>query len=247
MTTTTTTPATGAPATHPATYAGYVAWRDSLPVTSEAPWADTRAAFPGVPDGTLQDWRRRDIDDNAARRQSDIITHVRTRLRMGCIGATVTTDRPELRLTSADITVTVDCIGREVIVIPDAVAEWMRAQVQHGWREIPDVAHGHSRPFAPGTHMHACTMAIMEAYGASSIPAGLDARDQDRAIAQRAWAACGFQMIVAVVGRSGWDDDAAWWRDYDTTRHLHIPGYPSMTSGYGSSAGAGRGAVEWTG
>ncbi len=51
------------------------------------------------------------------------------------------------------ITVTVDKMGREVAVIPDADAARLAAAIKHGWTEIPDVADGYSRPFprAPGS------------------------------------------------------------------------------------------------
>lgn len=150
--------------------------------------------------------------------------------------ATRPTERPAVllpTLTAADITVTADHMGREVIVIPDAVAQIMRGYIREGWREFPDVADGESRKFRAGSWMFTTTAAIVAAYAASPVAAGTDGRDADRFRQSRDHAehGCGYAFVVGV---SGWDAGAGWWRDYDITRHLHVHASPHLTDNGGA-------------
>ncbi|MER7331705.1 MULTISPECIES: hypothetical protein [unclassified Micromonospora] len=130
-------------------------------------------------------------------------------------------------LTAADVTVTTDHMGREVIVIPDVFARLMRDITRDGWREFPGVADGESRKFPAGGWMFRTTATIVAAYAASPIPAGATGHDADRYRQSRQYAehGCGYAFIV---GAAGWDADARWWRDYPLTKGLHVHASPHL-------------------
>ena len=143
--------------------------------------------------------------------------------------STATTTAPVL--TAADVTVTVDQLGRDTIVIPDAVAAELRKQVNQGWREIPDMADGYSRPFAPGSWTYETTTLIIDAYAASEPPAELSEEDAETARRNRRWASGDHARLSAVfiIGRSGWDPATRWWAQdvrSDAHKALSVPGYP---------------------
>lgn len=141
------------------------------------------------------------------------------------------TERPAVMLptlTAADVTVTADHMGREIITIPDAVAQILRGYIADGWREFPGVADGESREFPAGSWVYTVTATIVDAYARSEVPATVTGRDAERARQSRDHAphGCGYAFIVGV---SGWDADARWWRDYAITVHLHVHASPHLT------------------
>lgn len=128
-------------------------------------------------------------------------------------------------VTPEDVTVTRDHMGREVIVIPDALARAMTAEIQRDWTEIPGVADGHSRKFREGHWMYAVTQTILATYAASPLPTDVDSRDLADATTARQWAGSEFPFAYAfIVGQSGWDASTRWWADdnYAAHRDLHV-------------------------
>jgi hypothetical protein len=134
---------------------------------------------------------------------------------------------------------TVDTMGRDIIVIPDVVAVRIYAETKKGWREFRGHADGESRKFGKGTWMYDATSLIMIEYAANPPSRDeYDHRDPDdaRGDVERSaryrkgtlqhghMAGCAF-----IVGESGWNFDAHWWRDHGTTRHLHPNGFPYLT------------------
>lgn len=128
-------------------------------------------------------------------------------------------------LTVGDVTVTVDQIGREVLVLPDAVVARLRAEIRDGWREIPDVNDGYSRPFPPGSWVHRTTMTLLAAYTASLIPVELAGRRRGQAQRDRQAAAEYGCLSWSIVARSGWDAARRWWTEPDDPG-WHVPGCP---------------------
>lgn len=135
---------------------------------------------------------------------------------------------PAPELTAEDITVTVDNAGREIIVIPDAVAAELAHEVRRGWREFRGQADGESRRFAPGTWAYRTTDLIMSVYTASEPAEALSMwpePDQtgrthprlshaERARIDRERATGGNGCLAGaafIIGRSGWDTAARWW------------------------------------
>ena len=96
---------------------------------------------------------------------------------------------------------TVDRMGRTVTVIDDATARELRVASHAGWHEYVGMADGHSRSYEPGTRVHSLVTDLFDH-----------------------WLAAGFCRFV--VGESGWDDAAAWWRDYPATTDLHVSAIP---------------------
>jgi hypothetical protein len=160
---------------------------------------------------------------------------------------------PVPELTAEDITVTVDNMGREIIVIPDAIAAEIAHEVRRGWREFRGLADGESRQFAPGTWMHRTTELIMTTYAASTPAEALtlwpepDTTGQShprrthaehaRIDRERASGPGGSLAGAAfIIGRSGWDFAARWWA-FDVRSLAHR----SLRPG-GSPARASRGA-----
>lgn len=151
--------------------------------------------------------------------------------------AETATRRPQL--AAEDVRVVADRMGREVIVIPDEVAIGLREQIKDGWKEIPDVGHGYSRPFPADSWVAQSTWTIMQAYADSAVPDGISTQarrpgmlsDADGARREREFARTGSQMVVSIVGESGWDDATRWWAGgaYAEHAHLHLPGTPSLS------------------
>jgi hypothetical protein len=154
---------------------------------------------------------------NAAR------VHARRRRDGGYLGATVTTADPALRLTGAEVTVTMDQFGREVLLVPDAVARYMRTQVLDGWTECGVGATGRSRAFTALTHMFALTATLAETFAASDPPAEMPADLRAEALQDRERVAAGGTCYAQVIGAGGWDATA---RDYLGATDLHVPGSP---------------------
>jgi hypothetical protein len=128
--------------------------------------------------------------------------------------------------TAADVTVTRDRFGRDVLVIPDGVARRLAESVRNGWREVADMATGYSRAFGPDTWEHAAAAAIITAYAASECdPADWQGlRDRKHA------ADWGQMPPVFIVGASGWDADVSWWAAdcaSDVHKAVSVPGTPS--------------------
>jgi hypothetical protein len=183
------------------------------------------------------------------------ITAFRTRIDAGPLGASDVEHAarhfrispvPELR--AEDITVTVDNSGREIIVIPDAVAAELAYEVRRGWRESrSEDQSGESRKFAPGTWAYRTTDLIMTTYATSEVsetltmwpekdhshlsfpPLTHERRAQvDR---ERATGPGGYLAGAAfIIGRGGWDFGSRWWA-YDVRslahRSLTPRGYPA--------------------
>lgn len=157
---------------------------------------------------------------------------------------------PAPELTAADVVVTCDNNGREIIVIPDAIAAELAAEVRRGWREFRGEANGESRRFAPGTWAYRTTDTIMSAYTASAIPEALamwpekdhshlnfpPLTHERRAQVDRERASGGNGYLAGsafIIGRSGWDFDARWWAfDVRSLAHkaLSPMGYPARVT-----------------
>lgn len=173
---------------------------------------------------------------------SDARRFARLRYDGGYIGAGVSAPSPDLALKSGDIEVTIDRMGREAIVIPDAIARYMQAQIQEGWREFRGLATGESRKFTAATHMYDLTAAIVEVYAASDVPGNWTEDRRQQATLWREFAArYGTHCYASFVGRSDWDAPEHWWVDYPANRDLHLPGSPSRTTH------AGLPAYMWAG
>lgn len=127
--------------------------------------------------------------------------------------------------TPADVTVTRDRFGREVLVIPDGVARRLAESVRDGWRE-GGIELGNSRAFGPATWENAAAAAIIDAYAASEC----DPSDW-QAVRDRKHAADWGQMPpVFIIGAAGWDAAAAWWANDcagDVHKAVSVPGTPS--------------------
>lgn len=178
-------------------------------------------------------------------RIAEDVTAFRTRIDAGPLGASDVEHAarhfrlspvPELR--AEDITVTIDASGREIIVIPDAIAAELAHEVRRGWREsrTEDQA-GESRKFAPGTWAYRTTDLIMSAYAQSAVsetltmwperdhshlnfpPLTRERRAQvDR---ERATGPAGSLSGAAfIIGRGGWDFRTRWWA-YDVRSLAH--------------------------
>jgi hypothetical protein len=108
-----------------------------------------------------------------------------------------------------------------VFVIPDDVARVLRRAGKAGWVEVPGFAYGEGDRYEAGTQVHAAANVLLAA--ARALPAAIDDMDgQQRDTIVRDAHFGSFYPFV--VGRSGWDDDARWWRDFDATDELRLPG-----------------------
>ncbi len=130
-------------------------------------------------------------------------------------------------LTPEQITFAVDWLGREVALVPDAVALRMEAERKTGWIECAGFAYGNSRPFPPGTWMHQVITALLTAYAASPIPGQLTGRDREQATADRMWASRWSELRVTVVGESDYDPATRRWRNFPASAALHPFGWAS--------------------
>lgn len=192
------------------------------------------------------------------------VTAFRTRIDAGPLGAGNiehaarhfrVTPVPELR--AEDITITVDSLGREIVVIPDAIAAELAYEVRRGWREWNrEEQAGESRPFAPGTWAHRTTDLILTTYATSEISETLTTWPEPdhtgklfpplsrerRAQVNREHAtgpAATLAGAVFIIGRGGWDFRARWWA-YEVTslahKALHPRGYPARIEQGGAPA-----------
>jgi hypothetical protein len=158
---------------------------------------------------------------------------------------------PVPELTAEDITITVDNMGREVIVIPDAVAAELGHEVRRGWREFRGEANGESRRFAPGTWAYRTTDLIMTVFAESTVSETLTMwpekpRHGDEIfpkptrarmaeiVRERTAGPNGYLAGGAfIIGRSGWDFAARWWAfDVRSLAHkaLSPKGYPARVT-----------------
>lgn len=144
-------------------------------------------------------------------------------------------------LDPADIEVTWDRSGRDVIVVPDDVARAMRARVQKGWKEWRGQAFGESIRFHPGHWMYDITVKILAAYGDSPVPSTETGSDIGWAegARRRARGDGGFQpeATVPIVGRSGWDPETRDWVDYQGNIDLHVGAYPNVEKHWSPDTG----------
>ncbi len=127
-----------------------------------------------------------------------------------------------LVLDPADVTVTIDRFGREVVVIPDGVAAALTAEIQDGWTEYTSIRFGESRRFGPDTWVYQTTVTLLKAFAASAAPTGLDDDATWRVERARTFAAQGVELYAAIVSASGWHCDDRTWHDYEYTRDLRI-------------------------
>lgn len=136
--------------------------------------------------------------------------------------APATTGGAALRLAAAEADLVVDRFDREVLLVPDPVALYMRAQILDGWTEH---AHGggHSRPFTAPTDMYALAAALAAFFAGSDVPAGLPVAHHSEARHDRQRVADGGTCYAQVVGVSDWD---AAGRDFRGHIDLHVPGSP---------------------
>lgn len=159
-------------------------------------------------------------------------------------------------LAATDVTITVDDMGREIIVLPDPVAAELAYEVRRGWRELPD-DYGESRQFAPGTWAYTTIALILATYAASPVSETLTLwpepddtgrlmpplthaerarRHRERASGPYADAA----GSLFIIGRTGWDFRARWWAlDVRSLGHkaLHPYGYPHLHARYAQFMG----------
>lgn len=120
-------------------------------------------------------------------------------------------------LDPADVEVTTDKMGRPVVIIPDAVALALNVAREQGWREIPDVAWGDSQ-YQP--HWSSAYAAVNVIFDVLAVSPGEELRVHDAVSNGVRYAA----YYNAVVGRSAWDDQTSWWRDFPNDNHLHVHG-----------------------
>jgi hypothetical protein len=163
---------------------------------------------------------------------------------------------PPPELVAADITIAVDNMGREVVVVPDAVAAELSYEVRRGWLEDRDGIYGESRRFAPGTWAYTTTVLILATYAASPISETITrwpepdhggklftpltheqqaVRHRERAAGPRGEAA----GSLFIIGRTGWDFRARWWAlDVRSLAHraLRPYGYPHLHDQLGGYA-----------
>ena len=117
-------------------------------------------------------------------------------------------------LTSAQITITLDRWARPVVVLPDDVATRLAVSSR---TDVKDYGYCHfeSRRFDPDTFETRAIRTLFEAV--------LAAHPDEQGLGQYERFGTGY-FYGWIVGASGWDSDAHTWRDYDTTKHLHVDG-----------------------
>lgn len=129
-------------------------------------------------------------------------------------------------LTVEQVTVTTDHMGRAYAVVPDAVARLLRTASLKG---IDPEARGISFESAPcpADSWEAATVrVIFEAVLASPVAA-----DDDHACGLRLYRKYdGGEFFGFIVGESGWNPDARWWRDYATTGDVRVGGNACIAS-----------------
>ncbi|MEU9354936.1 hypothetical protein AB0D65_29075 [Streptomyces griseoloalbus] len=131
------------------------------------------------------------------------------------------TTAPAPALTAADVTVTTDNMGRVYAVIPDDVARLLAVASLEG---VDMNARGYDPQESvvhPADSWAAATVRVI-------FDALLDCPDVTEDVHEwglgqyRTWGGGTFWGFI--VGRSGWDADTRWWRDYDRTGHLRVRG-----------------------
>ncbi len=130
-------------------------------------------------------------------------------------------------LTPEQITLAVDWLNREVILIPDPVAKRMELERKRGWEECRGFAYGQSRPFPAGTWMHQVITTLAAVYADSPIPVTLTGRDREHGAADRRFAARWGELRATVVGASDFDPDTRRWRNFPASADLHVFGWAS--------------------
>ncbi|MFF4543693.1 hypothetical protein ACFY1J_05510 [Streptomyces sp. NPDC001406] len=137
--------------------------------------------------------------------------------------ATVTA-APTLAVT--DVTVTTDNMGRAYAVIPDAVARPLAVAALQG---IDPNARGiffESDAHPADSWVATTVRTIFDAVLASPVAAEVDH-------AHGLWLYRKFDggtFYGFIVGESGWDADARWWRDYPQAGDLRVRGCASIAS-----------------
>ncbi|MFF5655234.1 hypothetical protein [[Kitasatospora] papulosa] len=123
-----------------------------------------------------------------------------------------------------DVTVTTDHNGRAYAVIPDAVARPLAAAALEG---IDPEARGiffESAPHPADSWAATTVRTIFEAVLASPVAA-----EDIHAFGLNLYRRFdGGTFYGFVVGASGWDTEARWWRDYKNTRDVRVRGTASI-------------------
>ncbi|MFF1517094.1 hypothetical protein [Streptomyces sp. NPDC058305] len=127
-------------------------------------------------------------------------------------------------LTTDDVTVTMDHMGRLYVVVPDEVARLLALAALKG---IDPAAHGifvESAPHPADSWTAATVRAVFEAVLSSPFAA-----DHPDAWGLRLYRTHGGGTLLGfIVGESGWNSDTRWWRDYERTSDLRVRGCASI-------------------
>ncbi|WP_326693380.1 MULTISPECIES: hypothetical protein [unclassified Streptomyces] len=118
------------------------------------------------------------------------------------------------KLTTEQITVTLDIWERPVVVLPDDVAARLSVSSRDGLRDY-GYCHVESRQFDADTFETCAVRTILEAVQAA-YPAELG-------LSQYRLFNVG-SFYGWIIGASGWDTAARTWTDYDAHRHLTVRG-----------------------
>ncbi|MFJ2745264.1 hypothetical protein ACIO3O_37030 [Streptomyces sp. NPDC087440] len=117
-------------------------------------------------------------------------------------------------LTTDDITVTTDAMGRLVVIVPDDVARPLTTASHEGVnpkaRSLTGiVSRDHAADSWAALTIRTIFAAVLDAYQARTIPEHVHMYG----LSQYAkWD--GGTLYGHVVGTSGWDTDTRWWREY---------------------------------
>ncbi|MFP3991055.1 hypothetical protein U9R90_27015 [Streptomyces sp. E11-3] len=117
-------------------------------------------------------------------------------------------------LTVAQVTVTLDRWDRPVLVLPDDIAARLGASSR---MDVKDYGYCHfeSREFDADTYETRAIRTLFEAV--------LAVHPDEQGLGQYERFGTGY-FYGWIVGVSGWDMDARTWKDYETTKHLHVDG-----------------------
>lgn len=117
-------------------------------------------------------------------------------------------------LTVAHVTVTLDRWERPVLVLPDDVAARLSVSSR---TDVRDYGYGHfeSRRFDADSYETRSIRTLFEAV--------LAAHPDEQGLSQYERFGTGY-FYGWIVGDSGWDTAARTWKNYDTTKHLHVGG-----------------------
>ncbi|MGG7574174.1 hypothetical protein [Streptomyces sirii] len=126
----------------------------------------------------------------------------------------MTASKSPAELTAAQITVTLDTWDRPVVVLPDEIAERLTVSSR---TNVKDYGY---------CHFESCRFDV-DAWETHAVRTIFDvvvaAHPQEPGLGQYRQFGTGY-FYGGIVGMSGWDMNARTWRDYDSTRHLHVHG-----------------------